>query len=249
MAGEMAALAGWLAWDMRERATADHFYDVATTAATEVDDTALRACVLAYRSYGASAEGDSRLARRLLREARRNLDSHDNPAMYSWLAGREAEETAAVGDAKSALKVLELGMTTYDSAVLGHERPWVQFLNRDRMDSFAISTYGRLGHTEPALRIAADVLKGDRSSQEKKRSTVLVDIAETYLQCGEVEHGLELVSQAFEIALRTEYRPGIDRVSRLRRRINQWHDIAAARELEDQFRAVSGKLESERNAW
>ena len=66
VAGESSVLAGWLASDMGDSATARNFYETAMKAAAEADDPAIAACTLAYQSYIPSMKGANGRARVLL---------------------------------------------------------------------------------------------------------------------------------------------------------------------------------------
>ena len=79
VAGESSVLAGWLASDMGDSATARNFYDTAVKAAKEANDPAIAACALAYRSYIPSTKGANGRARVLLAEALENISETDIP--------------------------------------------------------------------------------------------------------------------------------------------------------------------------
>jgi transcriptional regulator with XRE-family HTH domain len=80
VAGESSVLAGWLASDIGDSATARNFYDTAAKAAKQADDPAIAACALAYRSYIPSTKGASGRARILLTEALENISETETPA-------------------------------------------------------------------------------------------------------------------------------------------------------------------------
>jgi hypothetical protein len=101
---------------MKDRRQAMSLYRTAQIAGVEADDRPLQACVLGYRSYMAGGDGDARLAVELLTQARQLVDVGASPATSAWLAGRLAEESAAIDDA-GAVRAFEEGLEVYEAAV------------------------------------------------------------------------------------------------------------------------------------
>jgi tetratricopeptide (TPR) repeat protein len=234
VAGDSAALGAWVAWDMADSASATRLYAVATTAAREADDPALRACILAYASYAAPSPANARM---LLEQARAFLDPVAFPAGFAWIAGRQAEEAAAQGDARQALKSLEQAMHVYGTARLATERPWTTFLDGTRMQGFAISTYARLGDTDSALRSCEALLDGPGSG--KKHALVLADVAGVYLQQGQLEPALHLAERSVEVVLETQTTVGLDRLRLLRPGLRPWLHVPGARDMDERLEHLS----------
>jgi transcriptional regulator with XRE-family HTH domain len=239
-AGDSAVLGAWIAWDMGDRAHAFRLYETAFTAAREGEDPALRACILAYGSYGASAGGDAQRARDLLEVARRCVDGAGFPATYAWIACRQAEETAALGDGPAALRLLDSGLASYTRSDPDGERVWTRFLDATRVRGFAISTYVRIGDLSSALRIAEEALMALEPSQVKKRAIVLASTAEMHLQHGNLEQGMDLAGKALMAALEMESTWGVEGLRRLRPLLTQWKDNSEVRRLDDRLASVCG---------
>jgi hypothetical protein len=232
-AGDSAALGAWVAWDMTDSAAATRLYTVATTAAREADDPALRACILAYASYSAPSPGS---ARKLLAEAHGFLDGAAFPAALAWITGREAEEAAAEGDARQARSSLERALAAFGVASPPEERPWMTFLDEPRMQGFAVSTYARLGDTDGALRGCEALV--DLPGSGKKQALALADVAGVYLQQGRLEPALHLAERSLEVVVETQTTVGLDRLRLLRPRLRPWLRIPAARELDERLAHV-----------
>ncbi|MCK9898171.1 helix-turn-helix transcriptional regulator, partial [Frankia sp. AgB32] len=96
-AGETAALAGWLSFDMNDLPATTAYYRVAIEAARDADDHGLWACVLGYESYQTASQGRHDQACALLGEAQRRAASGSTAMTRAWLSAREAEEQAARG--------------------------------------------------------------------------------------------------------------------------------------------------------
>jgi hypothetical protein len=233
-AGDSAALGAWVAWDMAASASATKLYTVATTAAREADDPALRACILAYASYAAPSPAR---ARTLLEQARAFLDRAAFPAGFAWIAGREAEEAAAEGDGRCARRSLEQAEHAYGTARPGQERPWTTFMDRGRLHGFAISTYARLGDTESALE-GCDALVEDRGSG-KKQALVLADVAGVHLRQGRLEPALHLAERSADVVLDTQTTVGLNRLRLLRPKLRPWLHVPDARNLDDRLRELT----------
>ena len=233
-AGDSAALGAWLAWDMGDSASSTRLYTVATTAAREADDPALRACILGYASYAASAPAQ---ARGLLRQARAFLDRKALPAAFSWIAGREAEEAAAERDSRQANRSLEEAQITYEEAARGEQRPWTTFMDPARMQGFSVSTYARLGDSNRALKSCEALLAEPGGG--KKQSLVLAHLAGVHLQQGHLEPALELAERSLDVVLEMETTVGLDRLRELRPRLRPWLHEPAARHLDERLHELS----------
>ncbi|MET7685654.1 helix-turn-helix transcriptional regulator [Streptomyces sp. NPDC005423] len=112
-AGETAALAGWVAWDLGEHGKADAYYKVTSQCASTAGHPPLRALALTYTSYGISTPSAKA---ELLSPAARDVRGHGNATAAAWVLGRHAEEAAAVGDETEALRALERARFVYDFA-------------------------------------------------------------------------------------------------------------------------------------
>jgi transcriptional regulator with XRE-family HTH domain/tetratricopeptide (TPR) repeat protein len=236
-AGDAAVLGAWIAWDMGDRTGAFRLFETAITAAREGADPALRACILAYGSYGASADGDPQRARNLLEMAGRCVDGVGFPATFAWIACRQAEETAALGEASDALQLLDRGLASFTNADPEGERVWTRFLDTNRVRGFAISTYARVGDARSALRIAEEVLASLDPEHQKKRAIVLASSAEVHLQQGNVEEGIDLARDALTAALETETTWGFESLRRLPPLLRQWQDDPEVRQFDQRLAA------------
>ncbi|MFP1628865.1 helix-turn-helix domain-containing protein [Streptomyces sp. 5K101] len=199
-AGETAALAGWVAWDLGDQARAHAYYEVTTDCAKDTGHAPLRALALAYASYGAATPEK---AAALLAQAAKDVRGPGNAAAAAWIYGRLAEEAASAGDDKNALRALDRARFAYDFADHTNEQAWVRFVTPYRMDSLALSVYGQLGRQELAETADQAV---NRLGRELPDSGVVVlgDLATALLRGGDVDQGV-YVSRQFAAA--SEARP------------------------------------------
>ncbi|GAA2903868.1 helix-turn-helix transcriptional regulator [Streptomyces mexicanus] len=199
-AGETAALAGWVAWDLGDHSRARSYYKVTMDCAKEAGHPPLRALALTYASYGAapSQEGTE-----LLMAATKEVRGPGNAAAAAWIHGRLAEEAASAGDETAALRALDRARWSYDFADHTAEQSWVRFMTPYRMDSLALSVYGQLGRQELAETADHAVGRLGRALPESG-VVVLGDLATALLRGGDLDQGVYV---AHQFAAAVEARP------------------------------------------
>ncbi|MFI5986182.1 helix-turn-helix domain-containing protein [Streptomyces sp. NPDC051555] len=190
-AGETAALAGWIAWDLGDHSAARSYYRVTADCADSSGHPPLRALALAYASYG-EAVPVRRLE--LLERAVACVRGPGNATAAAWIHARHAEEAADTGDATAALRALDRARTAYDYADHTAEQAWVRFMTPARMDSLVLSVYGRLAHPElaEAAAVATRRLGGALSDAGV---VVLGDLAAALLVGGDLDQGVHVARQ------------------------------------------------------
>lgn len=223
-AGEAAALAGWVAYDLGHHDRARGYWQLALDAARTAGDGPVIALVLSYLSYLSAERREHQQAWVWLDEASQHVKAPEHARARAWIAGRQAEEAAALGDA-SALISLERAMTAMDYA--GDGRPWARFFDNSRLGSMAVATYGRLRH--PELVPAADAVLGS-IRDAKTRAVILGDVATAYIGTGDIDRGCAVATQALDVTLATEATLGRQRLTALRPTVAAL-DAAPAREL------------------
>ncbi|MER6475262.1 helix-turn-helix transcriptional regulator [Streptomyces filamentosus] len=194
-AGETAALAGWVAWDLGEHTRANSYYKVTAECAASAGHPPLRALALTYASYG---DRPSQRKLGLLRQAAQDVRGRGNATATAWVHGRYAEEAALLGDSSEALKALERARFAYDFADHTREQPWVRFVTPYRMDSLTLSVYGQLRRSELSTT-ADDAVARLGSSLPDGGVVVLGDLAVALLRGGSLDQGLD-VSRKFVAA-------------------------------------------------
>ncbi|MEV8320462.1 helix-turn-helix transcriptional regulator [Streptomyces sp. NPDC059900] len=194
-AGETAALAGWVAWDLGEHDKAGAYYKVTSECAQTAGHPPLRALALTYASYG-SPTPQERLE--FLTQAAQDVRGHGNAAAAAWVHGRHAEEAAQFGDDTGALRALDRARFAYDFADHTSEQAWVRFVTPYRMDSLALSVYGQLRRQE-LITTADSAVKRLGTGLSDGGVVVLGDLASALLRGGDVDQGV-YVSRQFASA-------------------------------------------------
>ncbi|WP_411084627.1 transcriptional regulator [Streptomyces sp. cmx-18-6] len=184
-AGETAALAGWVAWDLGQHERAAAYYEVTSECAKKAGHPPLRALALGYASYGAATPAK---ALEMLSQAAQDVRGRGNATAAAWVLGRYAEEAAQSRDDAGALRALDQARFAYDFADHTSEQAWVRFVTPYRMDSLALSVYGELRRQE--LTATADSAV-ERLGEELPDSGVVIlgDLASALLRGGDVDRG------------------------------------------------------------
>lgn len=209
LAGETAALAGWLAFDQDDLPTARSYYRVALDAAKHADDPALRACVLGYMSYAPNETVNGPAT--LLSQARASAERSATPMTRAWLAARHAEEQVKRGDTRGALTSLDTAHELHSKAGAG-DRAWTYFFDSSRLMGMAAASYTRLGRHDVAQERADAALSALGSINLKRRSLVLIDLASASLAVGQIEQSAEYAASSLNSAILTNHQYGITRV-------------------------------------
>ncbi|MEV3853060.1 helix-turn-helix transcriptional regulator [Streptomyces sp. NPDC050095] len=194
-AGETAALAGWIAWDLGEYERAHFYYEVTKDCARVAGHPPLRALALTYASYGASTP---QKALELLTQAAQDVRGHGNATAAAWVHGRFAEEAANAGDSTAALRALDRARVVYDFADHTSEQSWVRFVTPYRVDSLALSVYGQLRRKE-LTETAASAVSRLGEALPGSGVVILGDLAAALLHGGDIDQGV-YVSRQFAAA-------------------------------------------------
>src|SRR6266567_739050 len=234
-AGESSLLAGWSASSLGDSGAARNLYDTAVTAAGEARDPAMTACALTYRSYIPSANGANGRARILLAQALDAVPAKASPATAAWVAARHAEESAIVGDKPQALKSWRAAEEAFSVADPDEDRPWAKFLNRDRFDTFRITTCLKTGKFDEAQE-AADALLARLSPEEGKRAAVIREnIAAAHLARGSAAEAAKVAQGGLAIIRETEFTLWLPKYEDIARGLLRWQRQPAVRAYLEEF--------------
>jgi transcriptional regulator with XRE-family HTH domain len=233
-AGESAVLAGWLASDMGDTATARNYYETAERAAKEINDPGIVACALAYRSYIPSTRGAHGRARALLTTGLEAISESTSPGTVAWLAARHAEESAALGDRAQALNSWSKADDAFNIADPEEDRIWTRFMDQNRFDSYRIATSASIGKLDEAQEIANGVLERIAQPDRKKAAIILEGIAAAHLSQGSVNEACRLAKEGLAVLRETEFAMWLPKFEALAQSMHRWRRQTPVREfLED----------------
>jgi tetratricopeptide (TPR) repeat protein len=186
VAAQLAGMMGSVEFDLYRPAKAGAYYDVALTAADQAGDPALSAWVLGKRSYLLVYEGDTVGALRAAEGASTFASRCTPTTEQAWLAVLEAELHATRGDAPSTQAALRRADHAMCKAQLQARRPGIDYFTPERLSAYKGSCYMLLGQAIPAQEHSREALSL-LPSNAHSRSFVVLDLATTFVQQGEVD--------------------------------------------------------------
>ena len=152
-AGRSALLAGWLAFDRGDTASAHRYWDTSISAAEATLDAALLAASLTFLSYSAARREDPGTAWQLAHTASQHTP--DDPRATAWATARVGLYAAHLGDREAAEEAmrrsLEIGGNLPNPRPGDVTTPWMRFFDR-------ASLLSSIAHTTA-------VLKGPRAAE------------------------------------------------------------------------------------
>jgi transcriptional regulator with XRE-family HTH domain len=246
IAGESAALAGWLAYLLDRNQTAVTHYAMAESLASEAGDGRLRAHVLTLRSWLYSsisrrAPGESPLtAITLLDEAFQCAGPHAPPVLRAWMLARRAQQHAAHGNGRAADRDLDT-----ICSVLGRyaSPPTEGFLTHWRPEARVTSSRGKcamfLGRTG-AVGILEEAWKRTDRRLTAQRSAIENDIAAACLsrRDPDIERACAMLSSSLTLASQVGAASCVQHARDVRRLLDPWRAAPAVRALDEQLRAL-----------
>jgi tetratricopeptide (TPR) repeat protein len=241
IAGETAALAGWLAWDIEDRPAAAGYFRVGIDAAKEANDRALGAYLVGSSCVQpAYRERPYARLRRLEGRTFGFARSDASPSTRAWLATLEAEAHALAGDTSNCLRAFDEAEATMSRAGGEDEwrRPRVTFFDRNYLAGERGVALARLGQPDAAQEVLAPALASLDPSVVKTRPRLLAALATAHVQQGDVDRACELGAEALGIAAQQEVQPNLQDVRKLRLDLEPWRDSQAVKDLDEQLRAV-----------
>jgi len=241
IAGETAALAGWLAFDIEDRPAAAGYFRVGIDAAKEADDRALGAYLVGSSCVQpAYRERPYARLRRLEGRTFGFARSDASPSTRAWLATLEAEAHALAGDTSKCLRVFDDAEAAMSRAGSEDEsrRPRVAFFDPDRLAGERGVALARLGQSDAAQEVLGPSLASLDPSVVKTRPRLLAALATAHVQQGDVDRACELGAEALGIAAQQEVQTNLRDVRKLRLDLEPWRDSQAVKDFDEQLRAV-----------
>ncbi len=234
LAGEVTQIAGQISFDMNDYSSALSYYKVSLEAAQEANNHALHAVALGRMSFLPVYSGHAREALALLQKAHRLAKANATPPSRSWLAVVEAEALANMQDEFGCLKALEYAEHAADQAASEEDPYWTGF-DHSRFAGYTGVCYLRLQKPDSALTALRAALTHLKPEANRRRSTILTDLATAYVQQGEVEQGCELASQALSITKQTRSAMVLQRLQDFRYQLKPWENLQVVRDLDEQL--------------
>jgi tetratricopeptide (TPR) repeat protein len=193
--GDLAASAGWFAFDANEQMRARRSYETGITAARLAGDSTLEARLWSYLSRQAYEMGNGAetvaMARTGLSATRRNRD----PLLTSLLSCRIAIGYARQGETGQAARALNTAESAYDHAQ-GQSPAWLAFFGPDEILAQSAMCQYSLGQFQQADRLekqSIDLLTGQF---QRNRFASVMNRANYRLAYRDVEQSVSLATEA-----------------------------------------------------
>jgi hypothetical protein len=140
-----------------------------------------------------------------------------------------------VGDKPQALKSWRTAEEAFSVADPDEDRPWAKFLNRDRFDTFRITTCLKTGKFDEAQQ-AADALLARLSPEEGKRAAVIREnIAAAHLARGSAAEAAKVAQGGLAIIRETEFTLWLPKYEDIARGLLRWQRQPAVRAYLEEF--------------
>jgi len=197
-AGRSAMLAGWVAFDRGDSASAHRFWDTSISAAEATLDAALLAATLMCLSYSAARRDDPATAWQLAHTAGRRTP--DDARATAWATARVGLYAARLGEREAAEEAmrrsLEIGGNLPNPRPGDVTTPWMRFFDRASLLSSIAHTTAVLKGSRAAEYASVAVEAALGLAKVKARAVVLAEAALAAASVGEHQLCLEYGSVA-----------------------------------------------------
>jgi transcriptional regulator with XRE-family HTH domain len=241
LAAETAGLAGWLRWDLDDPDGAASYFATGLQAAREGGDRALAA----YLSGSAACQPPYReTPQRRLQQLRSISWAEASPSGQVWLAAKEADACALMGDASGCARALDRAEVALEGTAGegGARRPRFSPVDRGWLDGEHGASLARLGRTGEARAYLEPALARLGQSSERDWLWLGTALASTYVSDREPEEACHVASAVLERASRMQLQPVMKLVKGLRQQLGSFGPSTATRELDEQLRGLGGSL-------
>lgn len=230
---ESALLCARLAFfDLRQVVLAERCFEIAGTAVREADDHALAAAVLAHMSFVSGFAGDGARSEPLLDAAIGHARYGAGPLLRSWLHCVHAEVSARTGAAERSVRHARQAEDSLSTRGAGPG--WLDFFDPARLAGFLGYSQLVAGRNQEAAASLGHAIEQLDDRAGKQRSVALLDLA-TACAVADVEHGMDLAAQAFDLLEREPYGMAYGRIPALRRALE---GTPKARVLDERVRML-----------
>jgi hypothetical protein len=231
IAGETAGLAGRLYAQLNQARTASSYFHTSLVAAREANDPALLAYLIGVTAAQLVYRDDPAARLSLLRSA---SPQYATPATRVFLAAKEADTHALVGDRSSAFDALaraESAMGLVLAQGSPGDRPRAPWWPADTwLAGEQGATLARLGSYDDAEQLLTRVLATPLNT--KHRLWLLTALARTRTGQREPEEAARVVTGVVADAVPLNMRAVIHEVACIRRELNAWKTLPAVRSLD-----------------
>ncbi|MGW3284432.1 hypothetical protein ACWDR3_07305 [Streptomyces sp. NPDC001002] len=197
--GDLAASAGWFAYDAGRQTDATNLYNEALQAGMLSGDGMLQARVWSNLAMQARILNRDREALRIGRAAVETRQAKGDAWLMALLHCRQAVGHARTGDRTRAQRSLARAETAYERA-RGQPAAWLSFLTPAELTGLAGAAHQALGQHRRAEQLTASALQMLEPRFERNRVYYTVQYAQTLLDEGDIEHAAAQAGAAATLA-------------------------------------------------
>lgn len=241
LAGETAGLVGWLRWNLNDAEGANACFRAGLRAAREADDQALGAYLVGAMACRLPGRAAPAITLRLLGSRTFGFAQADaTPATAAWLAAKEADAWAQLGNEDECLRALAradeiVGRLAADPR---RARPSFSMVDRDWLAGERGASLARLGRVDAAQSILQPVLASLGPTCERDRLWLLTALAGAHAESDEPEEACRHARAALVGAARMQLAPVLEAIGSLRTRLERHRRNLAVQELDEHLRSL-----------
>jgi len=230
---EASRQAGWLSFDLTQFDHAGYYYEDARALAHEAENTGLGALVLCEMSLLATWQDKPRIGIDHAVAAEQWANQTNDTRLRAYTADVAARAYAADGQRDACVKALDTAhaaLTTADH----HAQSYTTY-----NEAVHISIHGgchlKLGETDLTVSYAQQSLQLLDRSRTRSLVMTIINLAEAYVQCNEIDEAARLLGDAGNIAAGHSSVRLIGRLEQARAGMQPWQHTAAVRTLDERL--------------
>ncbi|MGH3686631.1 MAG: hypothetical protein ACRDSM_16600 [Pseudonocardiaceae bacterium] len=232
---EASRQAGWLSFDLKQFDHAGYYYEDARALAHEAENTGLGAFVLCEMSHLATWQGKPRIGIDHAVAAGQWADCTDDVRLRAYTADVAARAYAADGQRDACVNALDTAHTVLTTT--DDHAPSYTVYDEAIHISIRGGCHLELGEADRAVSYAQQSLELIDRSRTREIAMTIVDLAEVYVQCNEIEEAARLLGDAGDIAAGHSSVRLIERLEQARAAMQPWQHTAAVRALDERLAA------------
>ncbi|MFC4471755.1 hypothetical protein ACFPH6_45960 [Streptomyces xiangluensis] len=236
-AGDLAASAGWFAYDAGQQEDATSLYNEALQAGMLAGDGMLQARVWSNLAMQARLLDRDQEALRIGRAAVETRQAKGDPWLMALLHCRQAVGHARTGDRTRAERSLIRAERAYDR-VQGQPAAWLSFLTPAELTGLAGAAHQALGQHARAQQLTASALAMLEPRFERNRVYYTAQRAQALLDDGDIEEAAAEAGRAVGIAGRVQSERIRGKLGDLRLQMRRHMDVPAAADFLEQTRQM-----------
>jgi tetratricopeptide (TPR) repeat protein len=232
---EASRQAGWLSFDLEQFHHAGYYYEDARTLAHEAENNGQGTLVLCEMSLLATWQDRPRIGIDHAIAAGQWAGRTNDMRLRAYTADVAARAYAAGGQRDACVEALD----TAHAALTKADHQTQSYTTYDQAIHISIrgGCHLKLGETDPAVSYAQQSLKLLDRSRARGLALTIIDLAEAYVQCTEIDEAAQLLGDAGNIAAGHSSCRLIGRLEQARASMQPWQHTAAVRTLDERLAA------------